>query len=294
MKLKIAVARYSIGEPLAFSDFADRVAGRVAGAAASGAQLLVLPEYLAFESAASLPADARGDLHRSLAGLQPRHGDYLALAAELARRHSVYLLAGTFLLDVGGGRYRNRAYFMAPDGRHGFQDKLTLTGYERDAAVIEPGDELKVFEADFGRVGIDICYDIEFPLYARAQVEAGARLLLAPSCTDTEAGATRVRVGCQARALENQVFVACAVTAGEAHWSPVLDFNSGRAAVYTPIDHGFPASGIAVQADGGDWAIEELDLELLDAFKQEAQVANVTDWPEQLRPGVTRARVESL
>lgn len=296
MKLKIATAQYSIGAPADFTAFADRVGERVARAAARGAQMLVLPEYLALEAAAGQPAGVRDDFVRSLAALQAQHDDYLALARELARRHAIYLVAGTFLLDTGGeGRYRNRAYFVAPDGRYAWQDKLTLTGFERDAGVIEPGAALKVFDSAFGRIGINVCYDVEFPLYARAQVEAGARVILVPSCTDTEAGATRVRVGCQARALENQVFVACAVTAGEAPWSPALDVNSGRAAVYTPIDRGFPSDGVAVRADvDAEWAFAELDLAELDAFKRDAQVANANDWLAQLRPPVVRARVETL
>lgn len=295
MKIKVAVARYRIGEPSTFADFAHCVGVRVAAAAAGGAGVVVLPEYLALEAAAILPADARGDLHRSLAGLQRWHEAYLALAGELARRHSIHLVAGTFLLDIGGGRYRNRACLVAPDGRRGWQDKLTLTGYEREAGVIEVGDELKVFDTELGRIGIDICYDIEFPLYARAQAEAGANLLLVPSCTDTQAGATRVRVGCQARALENQVFVACAVTAGEAPWSPVLDVNRGAAAICTPIDRGFPPDGIAAQASSdADWALAELDLDALDELRREGQVANAQDWMTQLRPAVARARLARL
>jgi len=295
MKLKTATAQYTIGEPADFAAFAARVADRVAQAARADAQLVVLPEYLALEAAAGQPADVRADFARSLAALQAHHDDYVALARELARRHSIYLVAGTFLLDVGGGRYRNRAYFTSPDGKVAFQDKLTLTGFERTAIIIEPGDALKVFDTEFGRVAIDVCYDIEFPLYARAQVEAGARVILVPSCTDTEAGANRVRVGCQARALENQVYVACAVTAGEAAWSPALDVNTGTATIYTPIDRGFPSDGILVRAqDGTDWAIGELDLAALDAFKRDAQVANANDWMAQLRPPVVNARVEAL
>src|SRR3546814_12069658 len=81
-----------------------------------------------------------------------------------------------------------------------------------DAGVIEGGDELKVFDLKGVRAGIAVCYDSEFPLPVRAQREAGVRLLLVPSCTDTQAGATRVRVGCMARALENRMFIAQAVT----------------------------------------------------------------------------------
>ena len=295
MKVTVATAQYPIGEPADFAAFAARVGDRVAQAARAGAGLVVLPEYLVLEAAAEQPADVRGDFARSLAALQAHHDDYTAMARDLARRHSIYLVAGTFLLDIGGGRYRNRAYFASPDGKVAFQDKLTLTGFERSAVIIEPGDALKVFDTEFGRVGIDVCYDCEFPLYARGQVEAGARVILVPSCTDTEAGATRVRIGCQARALENQVFVACAVTAGEAPWSPALDVNTGTATIYTPVDRGFPSDGMLVRAqDGADWAIGTLDLAALDAFKRDAQVANANDWTAQLRPPVVNARVESL
>lgn len=295
MKLVIAAAQYGIGEPGDFAAFGERVSARVADAVHAGARLVVLPEYLALEAAAILDGEARADFVRSLAGLQAHHDAFVDLARGLATKHAIHLVAGSFLLDVGGGRYRNRAYFVSPEGRVAYQDKLTLTGFERAAGVIEPGDELKVFDTDFGRVAIDVCYDVEFPLYAHAQVEAGARVVLVPSCTDTDAGATRVRVGCQARALENQVYVACAVTAGIAEWSPALDVNSGRAAFYAPIDRGFPSDGVLARADeGADWAIAELDLAALDAFKREAQVANANDWFAQLRPAVVRAKAERL
>jgi predicted amidohydrolase len=293
MKVKIATAQYAIGAPNDFAAFADRVGEQVGKAARAGAQMLVLPEYLALEAAAQFAPATRDDFLRSLAALQAFHEDYVELARELARRHGVYLVAGSFLLETGAGRYRNRAYFVSPAGEVVWQDKLCLTGFERAAAVIEPGDALKVFDTEFGRVAIDICYDIEFPLFARAQSEAGARVILVPSCTDTDAGANRVRLGCQARAMENQVYVACAVTAGEAAWSPALDVNTGIAAIYTPVDRGFPSDGVLVRADA-DWAIGELDLAALDAFKRDAQVGIFADWPAQQRPSVVRATVEKL
>lgn len=294
MKLCVAAARHPVGEPRDFAAFTSGIEATVAAATTQGAQIVVLPEYLALEAAAMLPAATRGDLARSLAALQAHHADFLALAGGLARRHGIYLVAGTFLLDIGG-RYRNRAWLAGPDGATAWQDKLVLTGFERASGIIEPGDQLKVFDTAFGRLAIQVCYDIEFPLYARAQVEAGARLVLVPSCTDTEAGAMRVRVGCQARALENQVHVACAATAGEARWSPALDINTGDAAVYTPIDHGFPADGIAASAGPGSaWAIADVDLDAADALRREGQVANADDWKRQLRPSLARARVEKV
>jgi predicted amidohydrolase len=293
MSVRVAVARYAIGEPADFAAFAARVAGRVDVVARAGAQCVVLPEYLALEAAAALAHDVRSDFVRSLDALQDVHADYEALARELARRHSIYLVAGTFLVARGDGRYRNRAWLATPEGTLAFQDKLTLTGFERASGVIEPGDAIKVFDTAIGRIAIDVCYDIEFPLYARAQAEAGANLLLVPSCTDTDAGASRVRIGCQARALENQIFVACAVTAGVADWSPALDRNTGAAVIYTPVDRGFPADGIAAAtAEGDDWAWADVDLEALAAARREGQVANAADWPAQQRPALARAAVE--
>ncbi len=295
MKFTIATAQYRIGEPRDFASFGERVSARVAAAAQAGAHMVVLPEYLALEAAAILPGDVREDFVRSLIGLQVHHDAFRDLAVGLAKTHAIHLVAGSFLLDIGAGRYRNRAYFVSPEGRIVHQDKLMLTGFERAAGVIEPGDELKVFDTEFGRLGIDICYDVEFPLHARAQVEAGARVILVPSCTDTDAGAMRVRVGCQARAMENQVYVACAVTAGVAEWSPALDVNTGRAAIYTPIDRGFPSDGVLVRADeSADWAFAELDLDALDAYKRGGQVAIARDWPAQLRPSVVRAKAERV
>lgn len=295
MSLRIAAAQYAIGEPRSFDDFAARVAASVARIAQAGASVVVLPEYLSLEVAAAQPVEIRSDFLRSLAALQAHRADYEAMTRALARRHGVYLVAGTFLVDTGGGRYRNRALLASPDGGLVYQDKLTLTGFERAAGVIEPGDELKVFDADFGRVAINVCYDIEFPLYARAQAEAGARLILCPSCTDTAAGASRVRIGAQARALENQCYVAVAVTAGEAPWSPALDVNTGHAALYTPVDRGFPADGIAAMAAAdAPLVMADVDLAALDAQRREGQVSNADDWPAQARPRVVRASVERL
>src|SRR5690349_17794802 len=114
MKLTIATAQYSIGEPADFAAFAARIGDRVAHAAREGAGLVVLPEYLALEAAAAQAADDRGDFVRSLAALQRHHDDFVALARDLARRHSIYLVAGSFLREEGNGRYRNRAYFASP------------------------------------------------------------------------------------------------------------------------------------------------------------------------------------
>ena len=293
--MKVAVAKYPIQAPADFAAFAERQAAVLGAAAAQGARVAVLPEYLSLELAATFDAGTRADLHASLAAIQRYREDWLALYARLAASLDMYVVAGTFLLAQGNGRYRNRCDVFAPQGAHLWQDKLQLTGFEKGLGVIEGGDALKVFDLDGVRTGVAVCYDSEFPLPVRAQAEAGARLLLVPSCTDTEAGATRVRVGCLARALENRLFVAQSVTAGEAPWSPALDINTGEAAVFAPMDRGFPADGVVAQtADDQVWAIAELDLDALDRSRADAQVANDRDWMGQLKPALARAKLQAL
>ena len=293
--MKVAVAKYPIQAPADFAAFAERQAAVLGAAAAQGARVAVLPEYLSLELAATFDAGTRADLHASLAAIQRYREDWLALYARLAASLDMYVVAGTFLLAQADGRYRNRCDVFAPQGAHLWQDKLQLTGFEKGLGVIEGGDALKVFDLDGVRTGVAVCYDSEFPLPVRAQAEAGARLLLVPSCTDTEAGATRVRVGCLARALENRVFVAQSVTAGEAPWSPALDINTGEAAVFAPMDRGFPADGVVAQTAGDQaWAIADLDLDALDRSRADAQVANDRDWMGQLKPALARAKLQAL
>jgi predicted amidohydrolase len=290
--MKIAVARYEIGAPVDFDTFARRQRQVLAEAAAAGARIAVLPEYLSLELAATFEPSVAGDLPASLAAIQCYRQPWLALFAGLAHELEMHVVAGTFLLDTGAGRYRNRCDWFTPQGARLWQDKLQLTGFEKATGLIEAGDALKVFEVDGIRAGVAVCYDSEFPLPVRAQCEAGARLLVVPSCTDTEAGATRVHVGCLARALENRLFVAKAVTAGQAGWSPALDVNTGQAMVYAPMDRGFPADGVLAQAaEGQAWAVAELDFDAFEASRAQAQVANDRDWPGQWQPALQRAVV---
>ena len=287
--MKVAVAKYQIDAPRSFAEFAEKQSRLLAEAARARAEIVVLPEYLSLELAASFDATVSGSLPASLRAIQDYRGQWLELFSGLARAHRLHLVAGTFLL-AQGARYRNRSDWFTPDGQHGWQDKLQLTGFEKATGVIEPGDALTVFDAGQCRAGIAVCYDSEFPLPVRAQYEAGARLLLVPSCTDTVAGATRVRVGCLARALENRLFVAQSVTAGEAAWSPALDVNTGEAAIYAPMDVGLPADGLLAQTNGGQvWAVADLDFAALEASREQAQVTNDRDWSGQLAPTIARA-----
>jgi len=283
--VRIAAAQYDIGYFERIDEYRAKARRWIGEAAGNGARLLLLPEYASMELASLFPREVQRALPAQLRGMQDLLDDYLGLYVELARTHRVYIQPGTFPVRLENGQYRNRAYFFHPDGRHEYQEKLQMTRFESERWLIDPGEELKVFDTAFGRVAISVCYDVEFPLLARRQVEAGAELILVPSCTDTLAGYHRVRVGCQARALENQCYVVQSSTVGEARWSEAVDVNVGAAGIYTPIDYGFPDNGVlaAGELNRPGWVYGDLDFDKIAHVREAGQVFNFRDWTKQLR-----------
>ncbi|MFJ4395825.1 carbon-nitrogen hydrolase family protein [Pseudomonas sp. NPDC089396] len=284
--IRLAACQYAIELHETWDAYADHLQGVCAEAVEAGAQLLLLPEYAGLLLSGQLPAEQRGDLKASIAGIQPLIEPWLALCEGIARRWGVYLQPGSLPVQGSAGHYRNRAWLFGPQGVLGYQDKLMMTRFEREQWGITAGQGLQVFDTDLGRMGILICYDNEFPMLARRLAERGADLILAPSCTDTVAGYHRVRIGAQARALENQVAVLQSPTVGLAPWSPALDENVGRAGLFVPPDHGMPGDGVVALSEeldppGSRWLICDVDLGEVRRVREEGQVFTRRDWPEQ-------------
>ena len=129
---------------------------------------------------------------------------------------------------------------------------------------------------------------------AYAAVEAGAEVLLVPSCTETMHGYWRVRIGSQARALEGQCYAVHCPTVGDVDWSPAMDHNRGAAGIYGPPDR-HAGQGFAMPEDGvlaiGDesaaqWVFADLDLNHVATLRADGGVLNARDWVEQ--PGADR------
>ena len=281
--MKIAAAQYDIAWLPDWAAYVTRAQNWVQAAADRGADLALFPEYFSMELASIFGPDVARSLPGQLEAMQSLHQPFVELYAGLAAQHNLAICAGSFPVQVADGRYLNRSYLFVPGYPPQWQDKLQMTRFEREHWLIAPGEGLKVFETAFGVLGINICYDSEFPLFARAQVEAGAGLILVPSCTDTLAGYWRVRIGCQARALEGQCFVAQSPTVGEADWSESVDVNVGAAAIYTPVDRGFPADGVLAigQLNAPQWVFADVDLLALEAVRRDGQVLNHRDWDGQ-------------
>ncbi len=294
--LRIAAAQYPIDRLSDLASFEMKLSQWVAEAVDGGAKLLVFPEYGSMELASIFGDKIASDLARSIAAIQDLLPEVDALHAALARKHGIYILAASAPVRQIDGGFVNTARLFAPHGV-GAQEKLVMTRFERETWKIAPGRGLRVFDTAIGRIGVSICYDAEFPLIVRTLAEAGAQMILVPSCTDTLAGYHRVRLACAARALENQCYVVQAPTVGAAPWSPAVDINIGAAGVFSTPDAGMPDDGVIAtgRLDEPAWVFADLDLARIDAVRRAGQVLNFAHWRDQPgAPVLPRADVVKL
>lgn len=280
--MRVAAAAYPLSDRIeTWEAYEAKLTGWVSRAA--DADLLVFPEYGAMElallSGEEISRDPVSSLH-AVSDLMPAVN---ALHARLARKHCLHILGGSAPVATAHGIV-NRAHVFAPSGEMAFQDKQIPTPYEREVLGILPGEPLQVIETGLGALGILICYDSEFPLLARALIEAGAELLLVPTCTDGIAGHHRVATGARARALENQCFAVHSPTVGTGvDWCPVVDENRGAAAVYGPPDPLTSDTGVLAmgEMDAPGWVAVDLDLSAARAARDRGETRNHVHWSEQ-------------
>lgn len=286
--LTIATAQYPIGEPKTLDEWEDKIARWVAAGAASGAELLVFPEYAAIEQAAAFGAEVSGSLDRTLAIVAELAARRVTLHQELAETHGVHILVGSGPVSKSDGRYVNAAQLVTPQGLVGEQEKIIMTPFERDWGI-SAGGPLRVFDTALGKIGIAICYDCEFPLLVRAQAEAGAEIVLIPSCTERVSGFHRVATGARARALENSIVTVQSPTVGDALWSPAVDRNAGAGAIYVPSEHGVSDTGIIAEGplNAALWVTGTVDLARLRRLRTTGEMRNYADW--SLQPGIVSA-----
>jgi predicted amidohydrolase len=279
--MRIAAAAYPLDFHANAAAWEAKLSDWVARGAAQ-ADLLVFPEYAAMELASLDGAAVAAALEPSLRAAARHRKAADAHLAGLAIRHGVHILgpSGPVFDPALGPRPVNRASLFGPQGVIGVQDKQIMTRFEAEDWDVHPGGPLRVFDTGLARIGVLICYDAEFPLLARALVEAGAEVLLVPSCTDSLSGYSRVRVGAMARALEGQCVVVHAPTTGRADWCPAVDVNVGRAAIYGPPDTGL--SGTGILAEGGSdtpgWTVAQVDLAALARLRDAGDVLTRRDW----------------
>ena len=289
--MRIAAAQYPIDWLDSLDDWKTKTREWVDRASSRGAELLVFPEYGSMELASLFGTEVAGDIHASVTAMGDLLPDVNTHWRELAASSGAHILAPSFPERDATGAVRNVARLFTPAGACGEQAKIVMTRFEGERWGFVGGGPIRVFETALGRIAIDICYDVEFPAIARAQAEAGAWLILAPSTTEGVMGASRVAIGAAARALENQCYVATAPTSGRASWSAAVDVNRGAARVVCPPDIGFAETGLLAvgEMDAAQWVYAEVDPGLVTSARADGDVLIFAD---RNKPGGTAPKAE--
>lgn len=196
--------------------------------------------------------------------------------SQMAVTYNINIIAGSVPVFEDGKLY-NVAYLLHRDGQIDEQYKIHITPHEEKDWVIDGGDKVKVFDTDSGRVGILICYDSEFPELGRMMAEQDVQIIFVPFWTDTKNGYQRVRICSQARAIENECYVAIGGSVGNLPRVDNVDIQYAQSAVFSPSDIYFPHDATLTEANANTEMIifADVDLTKLKQLNTEGSVTNL-------------------
>jgi len=277
-RIRVATIQYYIRPVDSWADFANQASAIVATAADYRCRLAVFPEYFPIQMLTL--GDITRPVHEQVRHLASRVPGYIELMSGLAKKHGIYIVAGSIpTMDDGDDRLFNDSYFFGPCGDHTIQGKMHMTRWEKEEWFVSPRRLFHVIETEFGKAAITICYDVEFPELARAAAHAGCYILICPSCTDDRQGFLRVRYCAQARAIENTMYVIHACTIGSLPMVPAVSLNYGQASILTPSDFPFARDGILAEGNINQEmvVIGELNMDTITEARERGTVLPLTD-----------------
>lgn len=223
------------------------------------ADFVVFPEFfnapLMLEFNKLGPAAAIRGLAKYTEGLREQFSKF-------AVSYNVNIITGTMPIVIDEQLY-NISYLCRRDGTWDNYIKIHPTPSEISAWGMKGGNDIRVFDTDCGKIGILICYDVEFPELGRILAKEGMQILFVPFLTDTQNGYNRVRFCAQARAIENECYVAIAGCVGNLPRVTNMDLQYAQSAVLTPSDFAFPVTGVKADATPNTEMIVVADVDLV-------------------------------
>jgi predicted amidohydrolase/ribosomal protein S18 acetylase RimI-like enzyme len=260
-QVRICLVQYQMRRVSSFEEFEAIVTNFVDLASDYRSDFLLFPELFSTQLLSIIDPDRPGASARALAGFAPRLAD---MFSRLSVRHNVNIIDGSHF-ELQGERLVNVASLYRRNGTVSRQLKLHITPNERKWWGVSPGDDLLVFDTDRGKIGVLICYDVEFPELPRILAAKGANIIFVPFNTDERYGYLRVRHCAQARAIENQIYVAIAGCAGLLPGVKNADLHYSQLGIFTPSDFPFARDAVASESMPNieTVIVHDVDLELL-------------------------------
>ena len=275
-KVRVCAAQYLMRPIKSWDELARNVKFFVDAADEYHCHFLVLPEYFTAELFSTMPQDLDSiSAMKELSKFTPK---YIELFKQQATKYGLYIIAGSHPVERDGNLY-NVAHLFTPSGNVYTQDKIHVTPSERLYFDIEPGEGINVFETPLAKIGIQICYDIEFPEISQLMKRAGADIIFVPFSTDERKAYYRVRYTAQARAVENVAYVVISGNVGNLPNIKSYLINYAQSAILTPSDFAFPMEAKTGEAEPNveTVVISDLDLTSLEEQKEIGSVRPLYD-----------------
>ena len=240
-----------------------------------GSDFALFPEFFTAPLMADYNHLSEAEAIRELA----RHTEAVRLKfQEFAISYNINIITGSMPFIENGSVY-NVGFLCKRDGTNEMYRKIHITPNEIFHWGITGGDTIQTFDTDCGKIGIMICYDVEFPELSRIMADEGMNILFVPFLTDTQNGYTRVKSCAQARAIENECYVAIAGCVGNLPKVNNMDIQYAQTAVFTPSDFAFPSNGIKAEATPNTemTLIVDVDINLLKELHEHGSVRTMKD-----------------
>lgn len=205
-------------------------------------------------------------------------GDIVQKFSELSISYNINIITGS-MPEIRDDKLYNAGYLCKRDGSVERYEKIHVTPDEVKIWGMQGGNQIRVFDTDCGKIGVLICYDSEFPELSRLLADDGMDILFVPFLTDTQNGYSRVRYCAQARAIENECYVAIAGSVGNLPNVHNMDIQFAQSMVFTPCDFAFPTNGIKAEATPNTEMIliSDVDIDLLRELNRFGSVRNLQD-----------------
>jgi len=280
-QLRISVAQFQMKPIKIWDDLLDHAESFIESAVKKQSHLLLMPETFTAQLFSTMPYGWSD--HEMIRALSDMTDAYLDSFTEFAKTSNLFIIAGSHPVRRSDGLIYNVAHIFSPSGNVYTQDKLHITPKESRLWDLKPGNKICLFDSKFGRFGIQICYDIEFPEVSRLMALSGVEVVFVPFSTEDFRGYQRVRISAQARAIENYIYTAISGNCGSI---PVdsYELNYAQSAVFSPSDQIFPTESLMIESDPemDNEIYAELDLLHLAKRRKSASVRPLIDRREDV------------
>lgn len=275
-RVRIGTAQYHMHSVSSWENIETKIMFFAKQADKNRCQFLLLPEYFGIQYFSCLPKEWSG--REKLMALTEKYDRYLEVFKTLAGDYQIFIIGGSHPVVKAEEQVYNIAHLFTPNGNVYTQEKLHVTPTERRAWNYIGGNSLRLFDTPYGRIAIQVCYDIEFPEISRLLVLSGAEIIFNPFFTSDLYGYQRIRYSAQARAVENYVYTV--ISGSHGNLQETMNFTCySQSAIFTPSDLGFPYTAVASETplNNETVVVADLDLEYLQEVRANGTVNPLLD-----------------